>query len=143
MQRRKLIGELVGLARATDGNEHLITPESTAVLRRCLTACGGELEDAKELLSLVDRAKREMVPDCFLCASPCGKNSAYDVSELASAPSQIRALKEGLLSGAIRLAGQEGGWEEDLLLYQALILVGMEAADEHILGCYLEKINRP
>lgn len=138
MQRPKLIGELVGLARATDGNEHLITPDSTAVLRRCLSACGEDLVSAEELLALVDQAKRKMVPDCFLCANPCGKNAPYDLSRLADQPEWVRVLKEELLAAACRYAGQGG---EDLLLYQVLILVGMEDAEEDILRSYLEKMT--
>ena len=90
-----LIGELIGLARATDGNEHLITPSATEVIRSCLHAVYTKTGDISCLLEQILEEKRKMVPNCFICANPCGRTSAFDFSELPAGP--IRELKLALL----------------------------------------------
>lgn len=127
-----LVGALVGLARPTDGNEHLISASSTAVILEGLTS--GTLEDAalEDLLKRVEAEKRNMVPDCFTCASPCGRNSDYDMTELRKADREVQALKYRLLSGIQEMAGhiREAGCcgeTSERFLYKALIVIGMDA----------------
>lgn len=127
----RLTGALIGLARATDGNEHLISPSSTAVIAACLPATRpGAEPDAAELEALlkqVEQEKRKMVPGCFVCAAPCGKTSDYDVARLQSAPEEIRRLKGLLLSGIRDLAAcPHRDDAADRFFYKALVVIGME-----------------
>lgn len=130
----KLIGEIIGLARATDGNEHLINDSATTLIIDSLCAIQpGSKADSATLELLLGRAeaeKRKMVPNCFLCASPCGRTSAYSLERLQNADEDVRALKCILLSGISVLAtyahcGQRST-ELDRFFYNALILIGME-----------------
>ncbi|MBQ8835490.1 MAG: hypothetical protein IJ001_11300 [Oscillospiraceae bacterium] len=145
--RDRLTGSLIGLARATDGNEHLITPSSTEVIVESLFAT---LTDPRSdaavlegLLARVEQEKRKMVPDCFHCASPCGKNSDYDMAALQTAPEEIRALKSLLLLGIQSLAAHAlSGRRDDTVnrfFYKALIAVGMDDfGPEELLPIVLE-----
>jgi len=75
---KKLLGELVGVARATEGNEHLISESVTGIVTVLLAA--NVLTEGQYTVysSKIHGAKRKMVPDCFLCARPCGRTAALE-----------------------------------------------------------------
>jgi len=124
LYKEKLIGALIGIARATDGNEHLISRKSTALIRECLPLEPSNKEDLTEYLDRVEAVKRKMVPDCFHCADPCGRTAAYDLGDLDNLEAGIRHQKIRLLQALIRTA--ESGTGEDSLLYRGLIVLGMD-----------------
>lgn len=121
----KLIGAIIGLARATENNEHLITADTTAIILRIL--CSDASADTPLLLAQVETEKRKLVPNCFECAEPCGRTSDYDLSRLAQEDADIREEKLALLADLHRLA-QRGNLDEQQidLLYKALIIMGIE-----------------
>ena len=130
--RKQLLGALIGLARATDGNEHLITPEVTQVLLACLYAEPCSQEECEYYLSKADNVKRSMVPDCFLCANPCGKNSAYDLADLEFQPEQIRNAKYDILCTLMETKWSNPDSAMERKLYRGLIAIGLDGytADE-------------
>ena len=134
----RLTGALIGLARATDGNEHLINPGATDLiiegLFATLTNVNFDNDALTALLARVEEEKRKMVPDCFTCASPCGKNFDYDMEDLWNADADIRSLKSLILFGIRGVAAYAyhaavlGCHDEDVdrFLYKALIVIGMD-----------------
>lgn len=129
-----LTGALIGLARATDGNEHLINPAATAVIVDGLASAFDPSADYAGLLGRVEEVKRSMVPDCFLCASPCGKNNAYNMEQLLNEEEDVRNLKHLLLLGirGMALFAREAAAlscrddQVDRFFYKALIVIGLE-----------------
>lgn len=121
-----LIGALIGIARATDGNEHLITKESTALLLECLAASPATEEELNTLLSKINALKRSMVPDCFRCANPCGRTDAYDCSRIDAEPESVRNAKYDILSKLQTLSGKPLDRSAEQSLYHWLIALGME-----------------
>jgi len=131
--QNKLTGALIGLARATDGNEHLISDSSTAVILESLAALQKDSGQAalENLLEKVYDEKRKMVPDCFTCAAPCGKNSDYNMETLHTAQEDIRSLKRRILSGICEMAlhAVQSGYHDETaerFFYKALIVIGMD-----------------
>ena len=134
----QLTGRLIGLARATDGNEHLISESATAVIVESLfaTLTNVNFDNAalERLMDRVEEEKRKMVPDCFTCASPCGKNNDYDINWLWNADEDIRSLKSLILFGIRGMAAYAYhaavlGYHDDTVdrfFYKALIAVGMD-----------------
>ena len=134
----KLTGALIGLARATDGNEHLICTSSTAVIVETLfaTLTNVNFDNAalEKLLRRVEDEKLKMVPDCFTCVSPCGKNNDYDMGRLWNADEDIRSLKSLILFGIRGVAAYAYhaavlGYHDDTVdrfFYKALIAIGMD-----------------
>ena len=120
-----LFGEMIALARITDGNEHLITPDSTALLRRCLSRMASGTADAQVLAKEIVAQKQKMVPDCFRCANPCGKTFPYDLGELPEG--EFRDLKVAILDGLCVKADVQ----EDLL-YRALTVVSLWSMKKRI-----------
>ena len=89
-----LLGELIGLARAVEGNEDLLTGETAAVFAEALVSPG------EGTVGKILAEKRRLVPDCFSCQNPCGRTDAYDTGRLAEEPDEVRAAKELLLERA-------------------------------------------
>lgn len=128
--QNQLTGALIGLARATDGNEHLINTTATAVVIESLAATRPEANADRpaleKLLGRVEDEKRNMVPDCFLCACPCGRTNAYDLAKLGEADIEIRKLKFRILAAVRRLAAADHPKIHEQLFYKALIVIGMD-----------------
>lgn len=124
--RKTLIGALVGLARATEGNEHLITPDSTAAILDCLSASLSDEAEYRQLLGRVEEAKRKMVPDCFLCANPCGRTSAYDLRQIGLEPSDVQEVKAQILEKLLSIPQTPLDEAAERCLYRGLICLGLE-----------------
>lgn len=121
-----LLGELVGLARATDGNEHLITQAVTEMIAEILRANVRSESGYHAYSGKIDAAKREMVPDCFLCANPCGRTSALDLKNLKGESQQIQETKLAILSKIRTISCAERSQDDDLKLYRGLVILGLE-----------------
>ena len=129
-----LFGEMISLARITDGNAHLITPSSTALLRQCLLQMGTETADLPALCARISAEKRKMVPDCFQCANPCGKTFPFDWKELPKG--NIRDLKYAIGDALCRNPGVE-----ESLLYRSLTVISLADYEEGDLLPVLEAIS--
>ena len=147
----RLTGSLIGLARATEGNEHMLSDSTAAVVVEGLFATLTNVNfDNDALLSLLDRVeleKKKLVPDCFHCASPCGRNNDYDMDRLWNAEEDIRSLKSLILFGIRGLAAYAYhaavlGFRDERIhrfLYKALIAIGIdEFGMEELLPIVLE-----
>lgn len=121
--RLRLLGALIGLVRAAEGNEHLITRQTTRLLYEGLLAADADPETLEQLLARAEEEKRRMVPGCFQCACPCGRTQDYDMTCLTSLPPERRELKQRLLelAAALAAAPETDGRTEQLcrLLYAA------------------------
>lgn len=133
-QDKELAGRLIGLARATEGNEHMITETTAPAMVEGLAALAAYEQPDREAVAAIMESlreeKRKLVPDCFLCAAPCGRTADYDLENLRHAPEEVRELKFRLLDSAGNLATvicHRGGDEKICnLLYRILIAVGID-----------------
>ena len=99
----QLTGALIGLARSTDGNEWALKDSTAAIvvegLFATLTNVNFDNEALQRLIDRVEEEKARLIPDCAVCASPCGKNNDYDMEKLWTADEDIRSLKSLILFG--------------------------------------------
>ena len=99
----KLTGALIGLARSADGNEHMINSNTYKLiiegLFTTLTNVNFDDNAIQNQIELVHIEKSRLIPNCRGCASPCGKNDDYEMSELWNADENIRSLKSLILFG--------------------------------------------
>lgn len=122
----RLVGALIGLSRAVDNNEHLITPDTNAALLRALTAAtSAECEAA---LTALQQQKRLLVPNCFDCAAPCGRTADCDFPALLDAAPDARAARLSLLDALRTLARAQSTPDPAAcaFLYRALFALGTE-----------------
>lgn len=98
-----LTGKLIGLARATEGNEHLVTDTTYRLiiegLFTTITNVNFNNETIKKLSDEISSEKNRFIPQCSFCASPCGKNDNFDMNELWNTDEDIRSLKSLILFG--------------------------------------------
>ncbi len=134
----KLTGALIGLARSTEGNEHLLTDSTAEIvvegLFATLTNVNFDNDALLALLARVDGEKRKLVPMCYECVSSCGRNNDYDMNRLWNAGEDIRSLKSLILFGIRGVAAYAYhaavlGYKDETIhrfLYKALIAIDME-----------------
>ena len=74
----QLIGALIGLARATDGNVNRPTEETDRAFLKGMQMCFPHWEEScqqiHDQIEVIHEEKWKLVPRCLECASPCGRN---------------------------------------------------------------------
>lgn len=134
----QLTGALIGLARATEGNEDLISPSTDKVVLEGLfttvTNVNFNNDTISQMIQRVEEEKEKLVPNCFGCPSACGRNDDYDMQKLWNADEDIRSLKSLILFGIRGMAAYAyhaavlGYTDEDVnrFFYKALSAIGMD-----------------
>lgn len=134
----KLTGVLIGLARAGYSNEYDVTSDTDKLIIEGLFATITNVNFNNETLSvLIQRVldeKKRLIPLCFECALPCGKNNDYDMSDLWEANEDTRSLKSLILFGIRGMAAYAyhaavlGYTDEEVskFFYKALFAVGAD-----------------
>ena len=147
--QEELTGALIGLARATEGNEHLVNKETDRLLLESLQAAGDRRADetaVRKLIVKVREEKNRLVPDCAVCASSCGRTAEYDQREALLEGEDVRSLKSLIRFGirdiadyaypAARLGYRDG--EVIRFLYKALYFLGWNGGSEYLLPVAME-----
>ncbi|MDO5576893.1 MAG: hypothetical protein Q4F84_07420, partial [Fibrobacter sp.] len=138
MLQDKLTGAFIGLARATEGNEELVTANTDKLILEGLfttiTNVNFNNETITALIARVTAEKERLVPRCLCCSSSCGRNNDYDMKDLWNADEDIRSLKSLILFGIRGMAAyayhaQVLGYndaEVNKFFYKALFAIGMK-----------------
>ena len=134
----ELTGALIGLARAAEGNEHLVTEEMNQLvlegLFTTITNVSFNDETLKLLINKIEDTKKKLVPNCFTCSGSCGKNNNFDMSTLWTTDEDIRSLKSLILFGIRGMAAYAYhasvlGYTDETIskfFYKALFAIGMK-----------------
>ena len=134
----ELTGALIGFARATEGNEQLVTEEMNQLvlegLFTTITNVNFNDETLKILIYKIENAKKKLVPNCFTCSDSCGRNNNFDMSTLWTTDEDIRSLKSLILFGIRGMAAYAYhasvlGYTDETIskfFYKALFAIGMK-----------------
>ena len=136
----KLTGALIGLARATEGNDHLLTDSTIQTVIEALSLLNNVTSDTSceqdynRMLARVDDEKRKLVPDCYHCLNSCGRTDNYDMHHLSNLPDDLRSLKIQILTKIQRIAYkissdssvQIPDWNTCHSFYKALYSIGAD-----------------
>ncbi len=99
----KLTGALIGLARAIEGNEDIVTDNTYKLIIQGLftTVTNVNFDNVaiRRFIEYIELEKVKFTPQCNNCALPCGKNNNYDMQKLWNADEDIRSLKSLILFG--------------------------------------------
>lgn len=123
--RQKILSSLIGIARAAEGNEGKLDGETDRLVCTALSAIAEEKigSDAVDyILSALRKEKKRIAPDCFSCASPCGRTDDPDLSALSDSP-EVSDLKERLVETLISLSCEK---KINPSVYKALYLIGYD-----------------
>lgn len=128
----KLAGVLVALARSTEGNEYLVSDETNRLLIEGLTLLSEDNMDNTSTENCIEKLRKEknrIVPDCAVCASPCGRTNEYDLNDLEKEEENIKYLKTVILHSAVNIACKIDNISEIKeccdFLYKAVYFVGL------------------
>ena len=134
----RLTGTLIGLARAIEGNEHLVVDSTNQLflegLFATLTNVNFDPESFFRLLDWADVEKRRLVGNCYICTSPCGRNEDYEMENLWNANEDSRSLRSLILFGIRGVAAYAYhawvlGYKDDSIykfIHKALFAVGRD-----------------
>ena len=134
----ELTGALIGLARAVEGNEHLVNEEMNQLVLEGLfttvTNVNFNDETLKILIYKIENAKKKLVPNCFICSGSCGRNDNFDMNTLWTTDEDVRSLKSLILFGIRGMAAYAYhasvlGYTDETIskfFYKALFAVGMK-----------------
>ena len=113
LEKDRLLGELIGLAKAICGDidEERFAPDeetyevtlmSLALVAGSLAAEAGEIEELSERV-VAEKWKR--VPACEHCTHPCGRVAAYDLLQMREDEPGVRSMKGEILANVKKAAG--------------------------------------
>lgn len=118
----RLIGALIGLARATDGNT-VRTEETGRLMRAGLAALRKNAHQT--LVEKIHTEKRILAPDCATCGAPCGKTADYDIKQWKNEAEPVQEQKWLLLKRLVEVAvACSDSAEVDYFLTKALFALG-------------------
>lgn len=144
----ELTGALIGIARASDGNE--VTKSTTEIiiegLFATLTNVNFDNDSIRELIRRAVEEKEKLIPKCSGCGSPCSRNENFDMESLWGADEDIRSLKSLILFGIRGMAAYAYhamalGYEDEEVnqfFYKALFAVGQEGDMDYLLPVVME-----
>lgn len=125
---RQLLGALIGVARATEGNANRPTAEThSAVLAgmQMMQPCAqraGEKE-TESLLARLHNEKFGLIPKCLQCASPCRRNDDFDFSGTGTRMWERDAWRQSLLDALLSLEPFCRGLNDSALLEETMDLI--------------------
>lgn len=138
-----LMGAIIGLARATEGNEDLITESTHRTMQDALAmAIDADETSLFDMLDRIRDEKRKLVPNCFDCAMPCGRTSDFDMNMLANETPTLQKAKIELLALLQALAKNAPLDAQTMrIFYQALNFIGYDGATTEQIYKLAEKLS--
>ena len=94
-----------------------------------------EAEAGETLTERIRRKKWEIMPDCAVCRTPCGRFSDYDGEDLWLARPEIRNIKVEILKALSRLEPQESRRD---LVYRTIFALGEDWGGDWLGGILQE-----
>lgn len=134
----ELTGALIGLARATEGNEALIDDNTNKLILEGLFATITNVnfnnQTIESLIKKIEAEKERLLPNCFSCVSCCGKNDNFEMQFIWQGEEDVRSLKSLILFGIRGIAAYAYhaailGYidkEVNRFFYKALFAIGMK-----------------
>ena len=136
-----LIGALIGLARATEGNEELISSSTIDILFKSLQNI--ENNNTTNLLEEIEKEKKKLIPLCYSCQTNCGRNDAYDFNIVINNENNISKLKLEILNQIVKISKTNNkNTYTYTLLFNSLFILGIDNINEDYLLPTLNKLKK-
>ena len=145
----ELTGALIGLARAVDSNGEASQEIYNTIIEGLFTTITNvsfDNDSLGKMIAKVRRLQQTLAPDCSSCASPCEKNSEFDMNSLWTANDDVRSLKSLILFGIRGMAAYAyhanvlGYKDEEINKFfcEALFMIGYGEDKETLLPVVLK-----
>ncbi len=143
----KLVGALIGLARAMEENEPTEETDRLMIegLFTTLTNVNFNRESIQQKIDEVHNAKDKIIQHCRTCKNQCGKAEDYDMNEIWHADEDIRSLKSLVVFGLKGMAAYayhsmvHGHMDKEInaFFYEALAKISYDFNTEELLALVL------
>ena len=143
-----LTGELIGLARAADGNTPTESTHKAMIdgLFTTVTNVNFNDDDILRQIEIIKEEKVKLIPKCDDCASACSRNDVYDMARLWEDNEDVRSLKSLLLFGMRGMAAYAHhayalGRSDDTVnsfFYKGLFALGEDKTADELLALVME-----
>ncbi len=148
--KNDLLSILIGLARATENNESLITATTNQLMIESLYVTisneNYNTNQIQELINKLENEKKRLIPNCYQCEASCGRNDNYNINNLEKEKTPIKHLKLLILQIIQNLALDiyyNAILNDDIYayLYKALVIIGLEGLNENYLQNIIEELK--
>ena len=102
---------LLVLPGASEGNEELLTADTGRLVADTLVTLDEESISSpvfEYLMKSIRKEKSRLVPNCALCAIPCGRTADYVASQLKDNPDDMKAAKTRILRLCTEMSKRKG-----------------------------------
>ena len=120
---KNLIGALIGLIKAIEGNEDIINDNTNNIIKNAILAFN--TINHEEIIDILHDEKKRLIPDCLTCKTPCGKGLDYDVNDLILENPKIIEIKIEILNKIYELALNDKLFINMNVIYIALYSINM------------------
>lgn len=133
-KKEELLGALIGLGRAAEGNKKRPTKITNQIMIQGLKMmCADEnsiVQTIDQQISLLHNEKEKLVPRCLTCKKQCGRNNDCEIESFASEEITLAKAKKQLLEDILILANKYEIENKDVLaqIYDSLYLLGTDDA---------------
>lgn len=145
----ELTGALIGLARATDGNDATTERTRLTLIEGLFTTITNVSFDDDAITRQIEKTHAEkaaLVPQCGGCGTPCCRNEDYDMNALWNDDEDVRSLKSLILFGLRGMAAYAYhahalGYTDDTVnrfFAEGLFAVGEDLTMEQLLPTVLK-----
>jgi len=124
-----IVGAVIGLGRATEGNKNRPDKNTHQVLVRALSLINTDTDSvsAHEITKQLHEEKFKLVPRCVTCPKQCGRNHDFHCETFETMSSETSKAKLALLSLIIEIGSHPLFKGERLdFIYDALFIVGSD-----------------
>lgn len=124
--RTRLVGAVIGLARAVEGNINkpdMGTHQSLLnAVRLAQTPDVSGFAFTQSLCNL-HAVKARLIPRCATCSKQCGRNNDFNLCDLAKFTPEIQALKRGLMLSLLALANRLRHYDNTNLFHTGMEII--------------------
>lgn len=101
-EKKKLLGAVIGLARATEGNVNRPTQSTHNAILQGIRMLAPNIDythcEIQKHIETLHNEKFKLVSRCLSCEKQCGRNNDYDLTMLDNKQNELSSLKYSLLS---------------------------------------------
>ena len=140
-----MLGALIGVARAIDGNEHLINDQVNDMMLTGICHLFDSDNNTINIDILIDgihNIKKLLAPMCFECGSPCGRTEDFDCKELIKVSDVIKKEVLSILKAINSIIFDDKHYDNLIIIYNALFYIGMPNVSLEHLNKILIELNQ-
>lgn len=140
---KNLLSNLIGLARAIDGNADLINDKTHYLIFDSILNLHQKDYSVSDLVTRIDNERKRLIPNCYACIISCGRNDLYSIDDFNNSDFNIKSIKLSILLNIIDIVTiYYYNYNDELIntIIHALQVFGLNEASLDYLNSINEKL---